>query len=58
VTVIEKFREKHRIEPYWVRSDIGMIEVCRHCGIRVNRIRGGWRHDAREVRLAAGGFVL
>jgi hypothetical protein len=51
-TQIERYREPHVIVPRAVIR-VFPITVCDHCGIRVHAIRGGYRHDAAEVREAS-----
>lgn len=49
VETIRRYRERHTIEPRVAGLAGIRIHVCKHDGIRVDPVRGGWRHDSTEV---------
>lgn len=56
-TTIELYRSRHTIRRVdGVRPGIGRVSVCAVDGLRIHPVRpmGSWRHDAEEVRRAAG----
>lgn len=47
--MLARFREDHRIDPEYPR-DTHLVNWCRHDGVRIHPVRGGFRHDLAEVR--------
>lgn len=47
-TQLDLYRSKHAIDPEYPRGT-RFENYCRHCGIRLYEIKGGFRHDEGEV---------
>lgn len=52
-TIIRAYREDHRIDPEYPRGT-RYSNYCRHDGITIREVKGGYRHDASEVARLVG----